>query len=69
MEVAYYHAYIDGVDFVFLDSPVFRHVEKNIYGGDRLVSCTLHSFYTSNCLSQHFSALVLHKYKTKLIIF
>ncbi|XP_078165321.1 soluble starch synthase 2-1, chloroplastic/amyloplastic-like isoform X2 [Carex rostrata] len=36
MEVAYYHAYIDGVDFVFLDSPVFRHVEKNIYGGDRL---------------------------------
>lgn len=46
MEVAYYHAYIDGVDFVFLDSPVFRHAEKNIYGGDRLVSCPLHSFYT-----------------------
>lgn len=46
MDVAYYHAYIDGVDFVFLDNPVFRHVEKNIYGGERLVSCPLHSFYT-----------------------
>jgi predicted membrane chloride channel (bestrophin family) len=46
MEVAYYHAYIDGVDFVFLDNPVFRHVEQNIYGGDRIVSCPLHFFYT-----------------------
>ncbi|XP_020104470.1 starch synthase 2, chloroplastic/amyloplastic isoform X1 [Ananas comosus] len=36
MEVTYFHAYIDGVDFVFLDSPIFRHIENNIYGGNRL---------------------------------
>ncbi|XP_068641480.1 granule-bound starch synthase 2, chloroplastic/amyloplastic-like [Aristolochia californica] len=36
MEVNYYQAYIDGVDFVFMDSPVFRYLENNIYGGDRL---------------------------------
>lgn len=36
MEVMYYHAYIDGVDFVFIDSPVFRHLSSNIYGGNRL---------------------------------
>ncbi|KAG2273401.1 hypothetical protein Bca52824_067956 [Brassica carinata] len=36
MEVMYFHAYIDGVDFVFIDSPVFRHLSNNIYGGNRL---------------------------------
>ncbi|KAJ0237286.1 Starch synthase 2 [Hirschfeldia incana] len=36
MEVMYFHAYIDGVDFVFIDSPVFRHLSTNIYGGNRL---------------------------------
>ncbi|KAF3608648.1 hypothetical protein DY000_02051721 [Brassica cretica] len=36
MEVMYFHAYIDGVDFVFIDSPVFRHLSSNIYGGNRL---------------------------------
>ncbi|KAM2014724.1 granule-bound starch synthase 2, chloroplastic/amyloplastic-like [Malus sylvestris] len=35
MEVAYFHAYIDGVDFVFIESAVFRHMEHNIYGGKR----------------------------------
>uniref|UniRef100_A0A7N0RGG7 starch synthase n=1 Tax=Kalanchoe fedtschenkoi TaxID=63787 RepID=A0A7N0RGG7_KALFE len=35
MEVTYYHAFIDGVDFVFMDSPVFQHMESNIYGGKR----------------------------------
>ncbi|KAJ8646998.1 hypothetical protein MRB53_000021 [Persea americana] len=35
-EVSYYQAYIDGVDFVFVDSYLFRHRENNIYGGDRL---------------------------------
>ncbi|XP_075481502.1 granule-bound starch synthase 2, chloroplastic/amyloplastic-like [Primulina tabacum] len=35
-EVAYFHAYIDGVDFVFIDSPPFRHRENNIYGGNRV---------------------------------
>lgn len=36
MEVTYFHAYKDGVDFVFIDSPIFRHIENNIYGGDRM---------------------------------
>ncbi|CAN8269775.1 unnamed protein product [Cochlearia groenlandica] len=36
MEVLYFHAYIDGVDFVFIESPVFRHLNNNIYGGNRL---------------------------------
>ncbi|XP_010551848.1 PREDICTED: starch synthase 2, chloroplastic/amyloplastic isoform X1 [Tarenaya hassleriana] len=36
MEVLYYQAYIDGVDFVFVDSPSFRHLGNNIYGGNRL---------------------------------
>ncbi|MCL7048039.1 hypothetical protein MKW94_017908 [Papaver nudicaule] len=35
MEVNYFQAYIDGVDFVFIDSPVFRNIENNIYGGKR----------------------------------
>ncbi|KAI3900683.1 hypothetical protein MKW98_009293 [Papaver atlanticum] len=35
MEVNYFQAYIDGVDFVFIDSPVFRNIEHNIYGGKR----------------------------------
>lgn len=37
MEVAFFHSYIDGVDFVFIDSPMFRHMENNIYGGKREV--------------------------------
>ncbi|WOK95615.1 soluble starch synthase 2-2, chloroplastic/amyloplastic-like [Canna indica] len=36
MEVTYYHAYIDYVDFVFVDCPVFHHIENDIYGGNRL---------------------------------
>ncbi|KAL6842368.1 hypothetical protein ACP4OV_027795 [Aristida adscensionis] len=35
MEINYYHAYIDGVDFVFIDNPIFHHVESEIYGGNR----------------------------------
>lgn len=37
VEVSYFQAYIDGVDFVFMDSPMFRHMQKNIYGGNRMV--------------------------------
>lgn len=37
MEVTYFQAYIDGVDFVFVDSPMFHHIENNIYGGHRVV--------------------------------
>ncbi|KAJ4974826.1 hypothetical protein NE237_008000 [Protea cynaroides] len=36
MEVSYFLAYIDGVDFVFIESPVLRHIENNIYGGTRV---------------------------------
>ncbi|GMP28850.1 hypothetical protein CsSME_00004217 [Camellia sinensis var. sinensis] len=36
MEVIYFQAYIDGVDFVFIDSHVFRHIENNIYGGNHV---------------------------------
>nr|GMC91580.1 granule-bound starch synthase 2, chloroplastic/amyloplastic [Ipomoea batatas] len=36
MEVNYFHAYIDGVDFVFIDSPIFQHRGNNIYGGNRV---------------------------------
>nr|DAD30317.1 TPA_asm: hypothetical protein HUJ06_009168 [Nelumbo nucifera] len=35
MEVTFFQAYIDGMDFVFMDSPMFRNIEKNIYGGGR----------------------------------
>ncbi|XP_039016995.1 granule-bound starch synthase 2, chloroplastic/amyloplastic-like [Hibiscus syriacus] len=35
MEVSYYHAYIDGVDFVFMDTAMFRHMQNDIYGGKR----------------------------------
>ncbi|XWS40885.1 hypothetical protein CRYUN_Cryun17cG0034500 [Craigia yunnanensis] len=36
IEVSYFQAYIDGVDFVFTDIPMFRHMQNNIYGGNRL---------------------------------
>ncbi|KAJ6826061.1 soluble starch synthase 2-2, chloroplastic/amyloplastic [Iris pallida] len=36
MEVSYYHAHIDGVDFVFLDIADFRHRQNDIYGGNRV---------------------------------
>ncbi|XP_047075695.1 soluble starch synthase 2-2, chloroplastic/amyloplastic-like [Lolium rigidum] len=35
LEVNYFHAYIDGVDFVFIDAPLFRHRQHDIYGGSR----------------------------------
>ena len=37
MEVGYFHGYIDGVDFVFVDNPIFHSYEGNIYGGSREV--------------------------------
>ncbi|CAL5037688.1 unnamed protein product [Urochloa decumbens] len=35
LEVKYFHAFIDGVDFVFIDAPLFRHRQGDIYGGNR----------------------------------
>jgi hypothetical protein len=37
MEVNFFQAYIDGVDFVFIESPMFRNLQHNIYGGNRMV--------------------------------
>ena len=37
LEVKYFHAFIDGVDFVFIDAPLFRHRQGDIYGGNRQV--------------------------------
>jgi starch synthase len=34
-QVGYFHGYIDGVDFVFVDHPAFHYVADSIYGGDR----------------------------------
>ncbi|MED6138814.1 hypothetical protein PIB30_078089 [Stylosanthes scabra] len=36
MEVRYFQAYIDGVDFVFIQSHMFHNLEHNIYAGNRL---------------------------------
>ena len=33
--MGYFHGYIDGVDFVFVDHPAFHYVADAIYGGDR----------------------------------
>lgn len=57
LEVMYFHAYIDGVDFVFIDSPVFRHLSNNIYGGNRLVRLILFSLFFTQKIS--FSLQVL----------
>uniref|UniRef100_A0ACD5Z758 Uncharacterized protein n=1 Tax=Avena sativa TaxID=4498 RepID=A0ACD5Z758_AVESA len=34
-EVTYFHSYIDGVDYVFLEAPPFWHRHNDIYGGER----------------------------------
>lgn len=33
-QVGYYHAYVDGVDYVFLDHPCFKR-GNDLYGGSR----------------------------------
>ncbi|KVI09153.1 Glycogen/starch synthase, ADP-glucose type [Cynara cardunculus var. scolymus] len=35
MEVNYFQTYIDGVDFVFIENPMFQNLGNNIYGGNR----------------------------------
>ncbi|KAK9844059.1 hypothetical protein WJX81_003138 [Elliptochloris bilobata] len=44
VEVGYFHGYIDGVDYVFVDHPCYHGRQDNIYGGDRheiLFRCAL----------------------------
>ena len=36
-EVGYFHGFIDGVDYVFVDAPCFHAAADNIYGGSRQV--------------------------------
>lgn len=40
--MTYFQAFIDGVDFVFIDSHMFRHIGNNIYGGNRVVNPHAH---------------------------
>ncbi|EFJ52150.1 hypothetical protein VOLCADRAFT_103172 [Volvox carteri f. nagariensis] len=43
-EVGYFHAYVDGVDYIFVDHSSFHNRGKNIYGGERgeiLFRCAL----------------------------
>ncbi|GLC38947.1 Sucrose synthase [Pleodorina starrii] len=43
-EVGYFHAFVDGVDYIFVDHPAFHSRGKNIYGGERgeiLFRCAL----------------------------
>ncbi|GBF97168.1 granule-bound starch synthase chloroplastic [Raphidocelis subcapitata] len=35
VEVGYFHGFIDGVDYVFVDHPSYHHASGNIYGGER----------------------------------
>nr|XP_024360271.1 granule-bound starch synthase 2, chloroplastic/amyloplastic-like isoform X2 [Physcomitrium patens]PNR30461.1 hypothetical protein PHYPA_026777 [Physcomitrium patens] len=35
MEVGYFHCFLDGVDYVFIDNPIFHAYANNIYGGSR----------------------------------
>ena len=36
VQIGYFHGFIEGVDYVFVDHPCFRHLGENIYGGDRM---------------------------------
>ncbi|CAL5420752.1 unnamed protein product [Camellia sinensis] len=36
VDVSYFQAYIDGVDFIFVDRYMFHNFKSNIYGGDRV---------------------------------
>ncbi|XP_057838459.1 granule-bound starch synthase 2, chloroplastic/amyloplastic isoform X2 [Cryptomeria japonica] len=35
MEVGYFHADIDGIDYIFIDNPIFHAFKDNIYGGSQ----------------------------------
>ncbi|TVU28499.1 hypothetical protein EJB05_20018 [Eragrostis curvula] len=69
-EVTYFHSYIDGVDFVFLEAPPFRHRHNDIYGGQRMdvlkrmilfCKAAVEAYYRDNGLMQYArSVLVIH---------
>lgn len=35
LQVGYFHGYLDGVDYVFIDHACFQGRQGDIYGGDR----------------------------------
>ena len=35
VQVGYFHGYLDGVDYVFVDHACFQGRQGDIYGGDR----------------------------------
>jgi hypothetical protein len=37
-EVGYFHGFLHGVDYVFVDAPCFHAAADNIYGGSRQVT-------------------------------
>jgi starch synthase len=42
--VGYFHGFMDGVDYVFVDHPAYHHVASDIYAGSRtdiLFRCAL----------------------------
>lgn len=48
-EVGYFHGFIDGVDYVFVDAPCFHAAAENIYGGSRQVSATTPAALPLSC--------------------
>ena len=50
MQVGYFHGYIDGVDYVFVDHACYNGRQGDIYGGDRQSIMFRHS---SSHLSIH----------------
>lgn len=67
LQVGYFHGFIDGVDYVFVDHPSYHHYAGNIYGGERpeiqfrcecvvCVLCVMHNVhlasYALSCASQ-----------------
>lgn len=32
-QVGYFHGYLDGVDYVFVDHPAYHHVAHDLYAG------------------------------------
>lgn len=36
LQVGYFHSYVEGVDYVFVDHSCYHNRQANIYGGDRL---------------------------------
>jgi hypothetical protein len=50
--VGYFHGFLDGVDYVFVDHPAYHHVASDIYAGSRtdiLFRCALLCKVCNSC--------------------